>query len=39
MNYNLENDGEENEINEDIFIYEINGKKNYIFGKSGKFSL
>ena len=38
MNYNLENDGEENEINEDIFIYEINGKKNYIFGKSGKFS-
>ena len=38
MNYELENDGEENEINEDMFIYEINGKKNYIIGKIGKFS-
>ena len=38
MNYELENDGEENEINEDMFFYEVNGKKNYIIGKIGKFS-
>ena len=38
MNYDLENDGEDYEINEDMFIYEKDGKKNYIIGKSAKFS-
>ena len=38
MNYELENDGEINEINEDIFIYEKNGKKNYVFAKLTKYS-
>ena len=38
MNYDLENDGEDYEINEDMFIYEKDGKKNYIIGKTSKFS-
>ena len=38
MNYELENDGEINEMNEDIFIYEKDGKKNYIFAKITNYS-
>ena len=38
MNYELENDGEINEIDENIFIYEKNGKKNYIFAKNSNYS-
>ena len=38
MNYELENDEIEVNYNEDMMIYEVNGKKNYIIGKSNKFS-
>ena len=36
MNYELEK--ETGEINDDMFFYEMNGKKNYIIGKTNKFS-
>ena len=38
MNHELENESEDEGINDDMFHYEINGKKNYIIGKPGKFS-
>ena len=38
MNFDLENDGEIDSINDDIFFYEKDGKKNYIIGKTSKFS-
>ena len=38
MNYELENDGKTNEINDDLLFYEKNGKKNYIIGKNESFS-
>ena len=38
MNYELENDGEIKTISDDLFLYEKEGKKNYIIGKTSKFS-
>ena len=38
MNHELENESEVEGINDDMLYYEINGKKNYIIGKPGKFS-
>ena len=37
MNYELENDEAEIESNEDMMLFEVNGKKNYIIGKKSKF--
>ena len=38
INYELENDDEIGGISDDLFFYEKDGKKNYIVGKSFKFS-
>ena len=38
MNYELENDEIEPNYNDDMMLYEVNGKKNYIIGKNNKFS-
>ena len=38
MNFELENDEIEVNYNEDMMLYEVNGKKNYIIGKNNKFS-
>ena len=37
MNYDLENDQAEIDSNEDMMLYEVNGKKNYIIGKTNNF--
>ena len=34
MNYELENDEIEPNYNDDMMLYEVNGKKNYIIGKN-----
>ena len=38
MTNELENESEDEGTNDDMFHYEVNGKKNYIIGKPGKFS-
>ena len=38
MNYELENDEVDLKFNDDSITYELNGKKNYIIGKTNKFN-
>ena len=38
MNYELENDEIDLKFNDDSITYELNGKKNYIIGKTNKFN-